>query len=244
MDQLVGMPYSPWTEKARWALDHHRIAYRFHEHVPLLGEPLLRLRAPKGKKATVPLYLAAEGAIVDSIEIARYAEKKGTGSKLFEPKQVETIERWNRASESMLSAARGRIVLQLLADAEAQKEAIPGIFPKALHGVLLPIARTGTRFIAKKYSTSDSPDAEIERTAVPLLDAWRKDLGGRATLFDSFSYADITMALALQSLLPVSDDYLPVGAGTRRVWSNPKLAERYADLIAWRDSLYATYRRN
>lgn len=244
MDQLVGIPYSPWTEKARWALDHHRVAYRFHEHVPLLGEPLLRLRAPKGKRATVPLYLGKEGAVVDSINIARHAEKIGSGSKLFNLKHLETIERWNRASEAILSAGRGRIVRNLLKDAEAQKEAIPSIFPKAMHGLLLPVARSGTHFIAKKYSTSESPDAEIEATVVPLLEEWRSAIGKRATLFDSLSYADITMAVALQPISPVGDDYVRIGPGTRRAWSNPHVAERYADLIAWRDALYAAHRRS
>ena len=42
---LYGVGYSPWTERARWALDHHRIAYRYREHLPMLGEPMLRRRA-------------------------------------------------------------------------------------------------------------------------------------------------------------------------------------------------------
>jgi glutathione S-transferase len=42
---LVGEGFSPWTEKARWALDHHGIRYRCEEYVPLAGEPWLRLRA-------------------------------------------------------------------------------------------------------------------------------------------------------------------------------------------------------
>ena len=45
MRTLYGLTQSAWTEKARWALEHHGIAYRYHEHVPVLGEVLLRLKA-------------------------------------------------------------------------------------------------------------------------------------------------------------------------------------------------------
>src|SRR5262245_44456729 len=50
---LLGAFYSPWTERARWALDHHGIAYRFEEHVPVVGELALRRRrsATKGAPA-------------------------------------------------------------------------------------------------------------------------------------------------------------------------------------------------
>ena len=42
---LYGLSLSPWTERARWALDHHGVAYDYHEHVPMLGEVLLRMKA-------------------------------------------------------------------------------------------------------------------------------------------------------------------------------------------------------
>ena len=39
---LYSIPYSPWSMRARWALDHHRIPHRSREWVPLLTEPVLR----------------------------------------------------------------------------------------------------------------------------------------------------------------------------------------------------------
>ncbi len=241
MDQLVGLPYSPWTEKARWALDHHRVAYRFHEHVPLLGEPILRLRAPKGKKPTVPLYIHRAGSIVDSIDIARYAESVGQGTPLFVAKYIDTIERWNRASESLLVVARGLVIRNLLADKDAQLEAIPRFLP--FRSMLTPVARSATRFIGSKYAASESPELDVERVVVPLLDAWKTELGGRATLFDAFSYADITMAAALHFVTPVSSEYVRLGPATRRTWTHSGLSKKYADLLSWRDALYAKYRK-
>src|SRR6188508_1450752 len=56
--RLVQLYYSPWSERARWALDHHGLAYETVEHVPFLGE--IRLRRIVGKKAaraTVPVLI-------------------------------------------------------------------------------------------------------------------------------------------------------------------------------------------
>jgi len=38
MTELVGIPFSPWSEKARWALDVRRVPYRKVTYAPLLGE--------------------------------------------------------------------------------------------------------------------------------------------------------------------------------------------------------------
>jgi glutathione S-transferase len=50
------------------------------------------------------------------------------------------------------------------------------------------------------------------------------------------------MAASLQFVLPVEARYIALGPATRAVWTNPKLAEDYADLLAWRDRLYADHR--
>ena len=47
MLDLYGIAYSPWTAKARWALDHHKIPYRYREHLILFGMPELRWRLKK-----------------------------------------------------------------------------------------------------------------------------------------------------------------------------------------------------
>jgi glutathione S-transferase len=36
---------------------------------------------------------------------------------------------------------------------------------------------------------------------------------------------------------------MPLGAGTREVWTNASLAARYPDLLEWRDALYAKHRK-
>jgi glutathione S-transferase len=85
MRTLYGLSQSPWTEKARWALDHHSVAYRYHEHVPVLGELLLRAKArsrPRGTKASVPLLTDGDAVLCSSLAIARHAESIGRGDPL------------------------------------------------------------------------------------------------------------------------------------------------------------------
>ena len=48
MPTLVGLAYSPWTQKARWALTHHGVPHDFESYVPTLGEPKLRVNGKHG----------------------------------------------------------------------------------------------------------------------------------------------------------------------------------------------------
>ena len=56
LPELVSLSYSPWSEKARWALDHHGIEYRNIAYTPMLGVPRLRMRLRAMRaKITVPI---------------------------------------------------------------------------------------------------------------------------------------------------------------------------------------------
>jgi glutathione S-transferase len=59
----------------------------------------------------------------------------------------------------------------------------------------------------------------------------------------AFSFADIAMATALQLTVPVADGYVALGPATRAAWADDALAAEFADLVAWRDALYARHRR-
>ena len=55
MRVFTAIPFSPWSEKARWALDHHQIDYREAPFMPVFGEFALRFRMRKPFGAvTVP----------------------------------------------------------------------------------------------------------------------------------------------------------------------------------------------
>ena len=81
-----------------------------------------------------------------------------------------------------------------------------------------------------------------------MLDTLRRDLAASPseaeprTLLERFSYADVTMAQVLAFVRPPSMG-IKAGPAVRKAWADPLLAERYADLIAWRDALYTRYRK-
>ena len=243
MRTLYGLSQSAWTEKARWALDHHTIAYRYHEHVPVLGELLLRIKArarPSGTKASVPLLADADEVFCSSLAIARHAESIGRGDPLFSKENDDAIVRWAELSDRVLAAGRARVLAGMRVNREAQREALPPFVPGVLRGALAPMATAATLFLGSKYHVSRDPDAEGDAVLRPAFDELRTALGGRPYLFDRFSFADIAMAASLQTLRV--RERSPLGPGTRAIWENVAIARDYEDLLTWRDALYAKHR--
>ena len=239
MVRLFSLHVSPWSEKARWALDHHRIAYELVEHVPMLGEPRLRLAAGRLLgKVTVPLLVDGDLVVGDSLEIARHADRVGAGATLFPVGEEAAITRFSDLSNELMTVARGRVLARTIADREAQRESLP----RALPDLLAPMAATGAAFLARKYGARDEGavgDAKMRR----LLEEVRAALGERETLLSSFSYADIALAASLQILSPVADRHWRLGPATRRVWGNAALSVDFGDLLRWRDTVYDRHRR-
>ena len=96
MPELLGLPYSPWTEKARFSLDARRVPYTFRHYQPLVGEPALRLklRRPLGR-VTVPVLTTGDGRVLaDSMDIARWGDGRGEGPRLFPPGHEATVDRF------------------------------------------------------------------------------------------------------------------------------------------------------
>ncbi len=50
------------------------------------------------------------------------------------------------------------------------------------------------------------------------------------------------MATLVQAVLPVADRFFRIDAAMRAVWTEPELVGEYADLIAWRDTIYQRHR--
>jgi glutathione S-transferase len=241
---FVALSYSPWSEKARWVLDHHRIDYREVEHVPMLGAPLLRarLRRPFGR-VTVPALIDGGRVLGDSLEIALHADRIGQGERLFPSGMGDAIATWNARSERILDAGRVLLLEKTLGSPEAMGEAMPSVFPRAFRTRMVWIGKFGVRFLERKYGAGGRVRAvEVERIAREL-EAFREVLSGpESYVLGRFTHADVVMAASLQVVWPVSNRWLPLGAATRVVWQEPGLAERFADLIGWRDWLYDRHR--
>lgn len=242
---LYGISQSPWTQRARWALDHHGVSYRYHEHLPMLGELLLRRAArlkEKGKKASVPLLVNPSGegndAVMGSFEIAKHAEANGRGAPLFprDPAAEKSISHWNDVAERMSHVGRVSVFQKLPKNRTAQKEALPSFVP----GFMAGSAAVAVSFLAKKYSVPTNLDAEVKQVLRPALEELRAALAGKPYLLDAFTYADITVACALQAVRP--HDQAPLGPGTRETWTNEELAAEFDDLLMWRDTIYRKHR--
>lgn len=241
---FYGMSYSPWTEKARWALDHHKIPYQYHEHLMMFGMPELRWHFGLFRTdLTVPALRSDTEKIIDSYRIAQYADHIGEHDPLFPEHCLRGIEQLNHLCESALDTARALVLTHMSQDPEAQKEAL-GFLPKPLRGILRPMAFVGLAYIRREFEVK--PDSEKN-----LLDRYRtilKDLRdkyrstGSDYLLGTFSYGDILAAIALQGVSPVRGPSIPLGPGMRRVWSNPELAQEFPDLLERRDRLYAKHR--
>ena len=237
------MRVSPWSEKARWALDHRGVPYSYAEYLPMLGELPLRVRAGKMRgKITVPILFDGERVLDDSFAIARFADASGSGARLFPHAHEAAIVGWNAKSDALLTSGRALVLRKLAEDREAQRESLPSFVPGAVRGASAFVAETAARYLAKKHGTSDADLDASTRAIDDVLAGLRAALGGKTYLLGEFSYADIAMAVGLQMVAPVANAFVPLGPATRRCWSVPSLASKYTDLVAWRDELYAKHR--
>ncbi len=239
MHTLHVLPYSPWSERARWALLHHRLAFREHEHVPLIGEFALRLRSGVWKgRVSVPLLCTSAGPVRESLAIAEYAETHGSGPPLFPASVRDAITSLDAQLEPVIDTGRASI---LLAIKEHDDAAIASL-PKALRWVPLGAmsARLGTRFVASKYGTTAE---ELHDRFHAGLRSVESTLGGRDYVHDTFTYADIVCASAMQFVNPIDDRYIPLEPAMRARFTRHELVRAFPALFEWRSALYAKHRR-
>ncbi|MDF2691804.1 MAG: Glutathione S-transferase family protein [Labilithrix sp.] len=246
MPRLFAESFAPWCEKARWALDHHRVKYAYTEHAPMLGEIVLRIAAnrPSGM-VTVPLLVDGDESLMGSVDIARYAERVGAGDPLFSPEQDDAIQVWDARSERVMIAGRAMLLARMRVSTDALSEQLPPFIPRALRSALRPLAASGLAHLIRKYEIIDDAQAQHEAESRHALEALRSALadGRDYILGDRFSFADITMTTCLQFIRPADDQYIALGPATREVWTHPQLASEYADLLEWRDRIYPAHRK-
>lgn len=243
--RLVTLHVSPWSERARWALDHHRIAYEKIQHAPFIGERRLRkLVGPGKKRATVPVLLVGGEVVSESWDIAVYADRVGKGEALIPAGREAEVREWNDLADRTMAAGRPLVIRSMLASPGALDEALPRSVPGWMRVVLRPVGRHGMRWFARKYG-HDLEDLETPMAAMrTALTALRQGLSKSSPyLLGSFSYADIVMASCLQGVLPVADKYIRLGPATRKAWTQDALVAELSDLIAWRDQVYELRRK-
>lgn len=243
MNELMGMYFSPWTERARWALDYHKVPYRYVEYTTLLGQPLLRLKARKPfGKVSVPLLITPDQKVNDSFEIAIYADGASGKAPLVPSAHLAEIKDWTESAELALYSARLRATRRIQASSEALADRLPGYTPDILRKAFVPMAYVATEYILHKYQLEEDGDDQLLRNMDEFFGRADQALKGRRFVFEEFSFADIVIATAIQAITPVEDKYIYLGLPSRKSMCEPDLAKKYPSLITWRDVVYEQYR--
>ena len=209
----------------------------------MFGAWPLRLRTGHLRgKLTVPLLKTPQDCYFDSWSIAQYSESNGKGFPLF-GSHTQEIKHWDVQSEKAMGAGRSLLTHRVAQNKEAMRDYLPKWLPKSLHGNLgMVVANLGIAFFRRKYNFKEAKPETWHQTFADVLMAMSKQLEGRAYLLDDFSYADITMAAALQFLAPVDSTRIRIPKRSMPCWGTPDLADQFPNLIAWRDALYAKHR--
>lgn len=230
---LWQLPYSPWSERARWALEAAGVEYERRNYQPILGEIALR-RLRKDGRGSVPVLVAGTEVIGESAGIARWAARDGP---------LRSEGDWDDLFERGLAAGRVLGLQRVLGDREALLEMVPR-WMRRLGPIAAFVAAIGVRRTLSKYRSADPATARRELASV--LDVLRAKLaaapdGQPKTLEGRFTLADIAMTQVLAFVHPPASG-LRVGPGNRRCFHDEALATEYADLVAWRDAVYARWR--
>jgi glutathione S-transferase len=238
--RLVGLSYSPWTLRARWALDHHRLAHRFEEYLPMVQEPLLRarLRRPFGK-VTVPVLFDDEGgAHDDSFDIARFADGKGRNFPLVPLAREADVRAHCRRADELLAAGRGLSLRATLASDEALRDYAPAFVPGPLK---VPLAKSGVLYLQRKHAVGRDAEAELATMRAVLRDLREALARGGEHVLGELTLADVALALALQMVQPM-EGLVALSPAVRDTWTRPELAREFDDLLRWRDAWITKHR--
>lgn len=237
---FISLDYSPWSEKARWALDWSGIGYENKAYTAMIGTPWLRYKTKQFTGPVgVPVLLDGKEVLTDSFDIAMYANSKSARQDKQTLFPCENIAReWNQLSETALSIGRYNCVVEQLGNKQAQIEILPPFIPQALKPYSTWLAKNGLKYHLKKYKATD----EGFKNFRSILDKLRGALADSEYILDEFSYCDIAMALAIQYVKPIESKYSAPGPAVAECWANPALIDEYSDLVEWRDRLYDKHR--
>ena len=228
---LVGESFSPWTKKARWALEQCGLNYNYEEYTPTLSEPQLRWRLKQWTgNVSVPVLIVEKHVLRGSWEIACYANSV-SDNRLG---SMEEALEWDKLSEAALAEGRTRVVRSVLKDKVALAEALPIFIPQPFRKALVFLARDAATRLDKKYSHLYH-QGSIQEALTACRDALSKSSTGYIT--QEFSYADITMAAVLEVIAPIAETTPTLGKATEKCWNDTALTEKFADLVEWRNKL-------
>ncbi|CAL5222097.1 g4406 [Coccomyxa viridis] len=241
--ELVVLLQSAWFLKVRWALKHHGVKYRITPYTPLIGEYWLRWKTGKWSgRVSTPVLITPDGALLDSFDICEWAEdhtENPSASKLFPQDKLGEIRKWNDISEQALHYARTQTFARLKKDKGPVYAMMPP-FVKALGPIGDWFSTWFIDTFTAKYKDLSSA-ASIEKTKAGFLELRKALKDNKGYILGHFSYADVTMAVALQAVEPVGPPISKMSEEKRKEFRNTVLAAEFGDLLEWRDKLYKDY---
>ncbi|MBX7194162.1 MAG: glutathione S-transferase N-terminal domain-containing protein [Sandaracinaceae bacterium] len=257
---IVGIPYSPWSLQARWALHLHRVPYRFEAYTPMIGEPVLRARLSRiegrlvREKLSVPILIDGPRVVHDSRAIAELVDEEAVARgerTLFPRESLEALDRWLDRLELAKKAGRLLATERMADDDEAILASMPPSWPGVVKRASLPVGRRACRFILDKYggASFEGPsgrpgayDREGLRSLLRDVLVAAQDTIARYDhlVGEELTFADLSLVTTLQFVAP-SHELLTTSAAFDRSWSDPALAKELAPLLAARDRILAAH---
>lgn len=249
--ELIGMRFSPYTEKARWALNHHKKTYSYSEHLILFGMPILWWKARKiSDNLTVPMMVAhtpdGERLVLgDSWDIALYTDKGGANSPLFPADKMGEIHAINALSEQAFDAGRALYMDRLKKDRAAQAESLPNFIPKFLRPFLTSMVHVALKYISWGFGIERKGIPEYETSMRECLKRYEELLAKvnfEGPVLGKFSYADIVMTTSLQFVSPVEPKIFGLTPKLIEAWTDSRWETEFPRIFSWRKKIYEKYR--
>ena len=233
--ELIGIRYSPWTQKARWPLEHHGLSYRYSEHLMMVGIPLLRLKSGNWTgEVTVPSMICDGQVLPNSLPLRNGQMHRARILRYF-LRMSEAIAFWNTESDSILENGRLLLTRAMLGAPRSMTEVMPPLMG-LLPGSML-VARQAAHYVLRRYNRPGNPEVWLGNLKQGL-DGLREGLAGQDYLLGRFTFADLAMAAALQMVRPPENRYVKMGPVSRQCWTRLELVDAYSDLLGWRDRIF------
>ena len=252
MADLVYLEKSSWSERALFALQLAGVELRTAtKYTPFVDEPWLRWRmgAWTGKVSVPVLLTSSEPPIRGSRAIAEWAADRSAG-KLPRGGDAAYLDRIEALTERVMMASRYRVCTRVMESRAFDECDVPSgpaqWLPRSVQRWIVMRVYAG---LAAKYrrpgETMESDLADM-RAGLSELRAVLSEAGGARFARGSGpesppSVADLMVATCMH-FAPLPGGRVPFGPNVRAQFREPDLESEFADLLAWRDALYASFR--
>jgi glutathione S-transferase len=208
---LWHIPLSHYSEKARWTLDHKRIAH----HRKVLGPDYLIRAWRATRRGTLPILFLDGRAIGDSTHIIAALEERYSEIPLYPSDAAarqHALALEDYFDEQLGPALRAAIVTPLFRhDPDVALRVLTTGMPDKAYHTLRPLGRLFPAYYRFRHKIRDAKLEADRATVNAALDRIEQERQGRAYLVgDAFTVADLTAAAMLGALLQPPEIQYPL----------------------------------